>query len=185
MRAAFLTVFVFFGLFNVPSPSAQSEGPQSDGMTVQQFREFAASLPDLPGQIQAIRLLQGSGSARSVALATFGERTGWQLFVFDSVNGSKFELGWKSEKLDDSFSVSYPDALKVFSLGQEQGATFDGCAAHVCPDVFSVLLYVPSKRTSFTAKYVWGKVTYSSKLESPENSSYKAALEQLVKEHRN
>ena len=180
MRPFFLSAVLLSIFLNMAKAMAQNaDSPANDGMTVQQLREFSESLEELPAPIQAIRFFRPDGRERSVALTTNDQKTGWQIFVFDSVPSStRFALTWKSGKLDDGFSVSYPGALKLFDFGHEQGIEFEGCAPHVCPDVFSVLLYVPSKRTAFTAKYVWGKITYSP--ESSENSGYKAALDQLI-----
>ena len=156
-------------------------------MSVGEFRNLADSIPKLPGSIQAIRLFTTSEDQQqiSAAFATFDKKAGWQILMFDSRADEKFHLAWQSGKLDDSFSVSHPDALKVFHFGHENAVEFDGCAPHVCPDVFSILMYVPSKRAASTAKYVWGKVTYSPALDSAAEAPYKSALDQLVSEHRN
>lgn len=186
MRVAFSTVLVLFVLLSTPNSSAQggAQSKSGNGLTVQEFRDFAKNLPDLPGRIEAIRLFQGLRQKEVfIAVATWGRQPGWQLFVFDSTAGVKFHLDWKSGKLDDSFSVSDAGALKVFGFALEQGVEFAGCAPHACPEVFSVLLYVPSKRTAFTAKSVYGKVTYSPGVEASENAPYKAALDQLIREH--
>jgi hypothetical protein len=186
MRGVFKTTLFLFVLLNlpnaVPTAKAQSAG---DGLSAGEFRDFAKSLPELPGRIQAIRLFGKAGrQTSSVAVLTWGERSGWQIFVFGSPLGRNFRLDWKSGKLDDTFYVSDPSNLKVFSfMDGKQGVQFSGCAAHNCPNgVFSLLLYVPSMRTAFVAKSVLGKVTYSPSLESAENSEYKKALVQLVKD---
>ena len=83
--------------------------------------------------------------------------------------------------LDDSFSVSSHGALKIFHLRDEDAVEFSGCAPHVCPDVFSVFIYVPSQKAAFMAQYVWGKVTYSPAIESAADEKYKFALDQLRK----
>lgn len=185
MRTLFRMALVLLIFSSLQNTATCDEGSsESGGLSVVELREFANSLPDLPGRIQAIRLFRESGGQRSsVAVATWAERSGWQIFVFNSPSGKKFQLEWTSGKLDDTFTVSSFHALEIFDLGTELGVSFYGCAPHLCGGgVFSVLLYVPSKRTAFTARYVHGKVTYSPGLESPENSSYKSALDQLVKE---
>lgn len=189
MRTLLPVVLALFVLLNLPNAARSGKSESAGvGLSAAEFRDFAKSLPELPGRIQAIRLFEESGGQRaSVAVATWGEGTGWQVFVFDSPSGRNFRLEWESGKLDDSFSVGDPSALKTFTfMDGKQGVQFSGCAPHNCPsDVFSVMLYVPSKKTAFTARYVWGKVTYSPTQESLENRQYKDALAQLVKEHRN
>lgn len=188
MRAFIAMFVILFGAIAVGNVSAQDEMKSgSGGMSEAELRNLADSLPKLPGSIQAIRFFSASGDQRgiSAALATFEKQAGWQISIFNSRGDQKFQLGWESGKLDDSFSVSSPDALKIFHLGNEDAVEFNGCAPHVCPDVFSILLYVPSKETAFTAKYVWGKVTYSPTLGTAADAQYKSALDQLVSEHRN
>ncbi len=187
MRTAIMVVLLF-GIIATQALSAQDQTKsENGGMSVSEFRDLADSLPKLPGNIQAIRLFRDSGPGQTnfAAIATFSNQMGWQISIFDSPVGRKFKLIWQSGKLDDSFSVSDPSALKLFHLGQEDAVEFEGCALHVCPDVFSILMYVPSKRTSFSVKYVWGKVSYSPVLESPANAPYKSALDQLVSQRRN
>ena len=187
MRAV-ITMFVFLlGVIAVGNVSAQDEMKAgSGGMSVAELRNLADSLPQLPGSIRRSRFFSTSGDQRgTAALATFEKQAGWQISIFNSRGDQKFKLGWESGKLDDSFSVSSPDALKIFHFGSEDAVEFNGCAPHVCPDVFSILLYVPSKGTAFTAKYVWGKVTYSPTLGTAADAQYKSALDQLVSEHRN
>ncbi len=185
MRLAILPLVLLSGL--IAATSAQN-GSQSGccAMSESEFRNLAESLPQLPGRIEAIRLFSAHGNQQvsSVAFATFDKQAGWQVLIFDAPSGHKFQMEWQSGKLDDSLSVSDADALKIFHFRKEDAVEFDGCASHVCPDVFSILLYVPSQRRAFVAKYVWGKVTYSPALDSPTEAQYKSALDQLVREHR-
>jgi hypothetical protein len=188
MRAVITVLAVLSGVIAVSSVSGQDEmKPRNGGMSVAEFRGLADSLPRLPGNIQSISFFRTSGdpSGNSAAFATYERQAGWQITIFNSQGDHKFQMEWQSGKLDDSFSVSSPDALKIFHFGNEDAVEFDGCAPHVCPDVFSVLMYVPSKRAAFTAKYIWGRITYSPSLNSAASSPYKLALDQLVSEHRN
>ncbi|HVA55081.1 MAG TPA: hypothetical protein VNI53_04665 [Gammaproteobacteria bacterium] len=158
---------------------------RNDGLSVNEFRNLATSLPELPGNIQAIRIFRGAETGKySVAFTTFSHQTGWQLFVFNPDGKGKFQLAWKSGKLDDTFHVAGPSDLSVFDFGPEDGIVFHGCARHVCPDVFSVLLYVPKKHTSFVETYVWGKISYSFDIKDSENNRYKSILDELVKARR-
>ncbi len=185
MRTVIPLAFVLLAILNLPSiirgAKAQSPG---DGLSATEFRNFAKSLPRLPGRIQAIRLFnESSGEKSSVAVATWGERSGWRLFVFGSRKGQNFQLEWKSGRLDDTFAVGDPSSLRAFNfLDGTEGISFEGCLRHNCPDVFSILLYVPSLRTAFTATSVYRKVTYSSDMRLPEDEKYKSVLDQLVDE---
>jgi hypothetical protein len=188
MRAIIATFAVLFSFIAVGNVAAQDQiNAGNGGISAAEFRSLADSMPKLPGSIQAIRFFGAPRGQQgtSAALATFQKQAGWQILIFKSRSDQKFQLAWESGKLDDSFSVSSSDALKIFHLGNENAVEFNGCAPHVCPDVFSILLYVPSKGAAFTAKYVWGKVTYSPTLSTAADAQYKSALDQLVSEHRN
>jgi len=121
MRVEFIWLVLLSTTFVASSAAAQNAGVGSGGLSTEQFRDLAESLPQMPAHIQ---------------------------------------------------------------LGSGDAIVFEGCAKHVCPDVFSVLLYDPAARAAFTAKYVWGKITYSPSLNSPKDALYKEALEQLIHERR-
>jgi len=182
-----MVAFVFTSL-SFCGPSAYgSPAATTTGMSVKQFQTFASAIPQLPGDIQAIRLFRtGDSGEMSVVIATYvtpsDKASGWRLFVFSpSASGNGFHMVWKSGKLDYTFTVSWQGALKLFGLTEGDGVVFSGCAPHLCGGtLFSVLLYVPAKRTAFSATFDCGKITYSSGLKSPENRSYKEDLEQLI-----
>ena len=186
MRTIFNTVVLVFTMFAVSSATAQNANIGSGGLSPEQFQTLAASLPRSSAHIQAVRLFARTGDKgeSSAAVATFDLQLGWRLFAFDPSPTKGFVLTWKSGALDDSFAVSDPSALRVFQLASGDAIVFEGCAKHVCPDVFSIVLYVPSARASFIAKYVWGKITYSPSLESLKEGAYKDALDQLIRERR-
>ncbi len=154
------------------------------GLTARELRGFTASLPALPGPIQAMLLLQTTAGRPAVALATFGSRPGWRILVFERGARRKWNLCWNSGKLDDSFAVSSGDQLRIIPVGVESCIAFSGCAQHVCPDVFSALIYIPSKRRVLQATSVWGKTTYSPAVASQEDSSGRQALDWLIDQHR-
>lgn len=174
----FLAVLCSAGLGGAPGP--QSAG---SGLTAAQFRSLAGSLPKLPGRIQAVLLFREAPEGTGAALATLENRGGWHILVFGSRRGHGFKLVWDSGRLGDGFAVSSPSSLRVFSLGGEDAVQFSGCGRHVCPDVFSFMLYIPSLRTSFTATSAYRKVTYSSNMRLPSDEKYKSALDQLIDEH--
>ena len=173
----FVMLLTFVG---TPFASAQS-------LSITEFRNFATSLPKLPGRIAEIRLFdEESGRTASVAIATVGEKTGWRLFVFARSSGGKFTLQWKSGKLPPTFDIE-GTGLQIWNFSDgSQGVTFTGCAAHLCgfdsSSLYSVLLYVPSKRAAFIATSDAGKVSYSANVGAPGNERYRADLDQLVKD---
>jgi hypothetical protein len=170
MRTIFPVALLLFAVLNPPSVTMAAKAQStSDGLSAAEFRAFAKSVPELPGRIQAVLLFRESGGKRAVALATLDERAGWRLFVFNSSSSSTFKLEWKSARLDDSFAVSSPSSLRLFSLGDEDAVQFSGCGRHACPDVF-------------TATSVYGKVTYSSNMRLPADEEYEGALGQLIGE---
>ena len=186
MRFVFILLMFFFLTSMVSNVHSQNPNIGSGGLSADDFRDFVNSLPHLPAPIQAVRFFDAPGNKgkSSVAITTFDSQHGWQLFAFEPDTKGRFVLTWKSDSLDDSFAVSDPGALKIFQLANGDAIVFEGCAKHACPDVFSVLLYVPSVRTTFVAKYIWGNVTYTPSLSSPKEDGYKKALQQLIHEHR-
>jgi hypothetical protein len=182
----FVTVsFLVFVLFAGTASAADKAGEQ-DGISGDELRSLAASLPELPGRIQAFQIVYDSTVQKNgIVLATFSEKSGWQLVMFSPMRDGSFKQTWQSGKLADSFFVSSQSKLKVVSLENEEGVQFEGCASHVCPDVYSILLYVPSKHAAFEANYVWGKVNYSANSDVAENATYKAVLANLLKKHKN
>lgn len=167
--------------------SSDGENPSGDtGLSANQFRNLADSLPPLPGTIQAVQFLRRDGFwINRAAVLTQGKDSGWQIFLFHVESHNNFVLEWRSGKLGDSFAVSSADQLQAYDVGaSEQALKFSGCAAHSCPDVFSVMLYVPSKNAAFTATYTLGKITYFPASDGPEFQFYKKSLDHLIAEHR-
>ena len=168
--------------------TALSQLPPSprQGLSAEELLRFAQSLPALPGRIQTIQFLRDSDGnfPGFVELLTESPESGWQVFVFRFDGANHFTLEWNSGKLDDSFAVSSPDALKVVDLGDEWVTTFEGCAAHACPDVFSALLYSPSRHSAFITTYLRGKVMRSPGLDAPSNRIYKNILNEIVEKRR-
>jgi hypothetical protein len=164
----------------------QSPPAPRHGLAREELLRFARSLPALPGRVQAIQFLRDSDGnfPGFVGLLTQSAQGGWQVFVLRFDGADHFALDWKSGKLDDSFEVSSPDALKTVDLGNEWVITFEGCAAHACPDVFSALLYAPSSHLAFTTNYLRGKITRSGRLEEPTNRIYKNILDDVVERRR-
>lgn len=159
---------------------------QKTGLSASQLQNLVDVLPPKSGSIQSIEFLRSDGfSIDRAAVLTQPRGGGWKILVFHLEKTGKFASEWKSETLPASFAVSSSSAFQARTVGTaEQALQFSGCAAHTCPDVFSVLLYSPLKKTAFTATYVRGKVSYSPNLESPENRDYKDALDEFVKQRR-
>ncbi len=160
---------------------AQAASSQT-GVSADQLRSFAQQLPNMPGRIQSLQILRGEHGPL-ISVARFSADDGWELSVFGINGDGKFAERWHSGKLPDSFHVSYPSALKTFDFGNEDGVEFEGCAPHSCPEVFSILLYVPSISKDFVATSIFGKTTYSQDVLLPQNLRYKQALDQLLKDH--
>lgn len=177
---AFLTCTA---LTKLPAQKRQATG--AGGLSVHQLRNLVNSLPPLPGTIQAIQFLQdGEFQINRAAILTDGAGSGWQVFVFGLESTGKFQLEWKSGRLDDSFAVSSADQFQAYFLSDEQVLKFSGCAAHACPDVFSVMLYVPEKKSAFTATYTLGNVTYSPFGDGTMYRYYKMELDRYIAKHR-
>jgi hypothetical protein len=117
-----------------------------------------------------------------VAISTFREGTGWHVFVYHEIPSTRYQLTWSSGQLEDTFGTSWPGALEVVLLGNEEIIQFQGCALHNCPDVFSFLIYVPSKKLAFKAYSKLGMATFSEKLDERGNEIYKRWLEKRIAE---
>lgn len=131
------------------------------GISGSQLRDIADSLPPSTATIEAIQFLRTDNSIDRAAILMYGETTRWQIFVFRRQPNGKFALEWNSAKLVDLFAESSADQFQPYNSFGEQTFKFSGCAPHNCPDVFSVLLYIPSKSMAIAATYTLGKITYS------------------------
>ena len=160
---------------------AQAASSQA-GISAEQLRSFVRQLPNGPGRIQSLQIFRGK-SGPLISVARFSANDGWRLSLYGEAADGIFEERWHSGRLPYTFRVSYPAALKTFDFGDEEGIEFEGCAPHSCPEVFSILLYVPSINKTFIVTSTFGKVTYSHDALLPQNLAYKQALDQLLKEH--
>jgi hypothetical protein len=184
LLSSFLAVFLTCSA-STTSTAVESDPVSDTGLSVAQLRTIANSLPASPGGIQAIQFLRKDGFWIDRAAFLIQERdSGWQIFVFHRESNDKIALEWKSGKLDDSFATSSPDQFQIVVAASENALKFSGCAAHDCPDVFSVVLYIPSKKTAFSATYIWGEVTYSPASDGSNAQFYKASLDRFIAEHR-
>ena len=182
--SAGLTAFLAWAVL-AKLPAQKKRTTEAGGLSVHQLRNLANTLPPLPGMIQAIQFLQnGKFQINGAAILTDGADSGWQISVFDLESTGKFQLEWKSGRLDDSFAVSSAHQFQTYFLSDEQVLQFSGCAAHACPDVFSVMLYVPSRKSAFTATYTLGKVTYSPSGDGAMYRYYKMELDRYIAKHR-
>jgi hypothetical protein len=185
MRFLVIVLFCFFQP-SVPlcTSAATHTNTAPSGLTEAEFRIFAQALHSLPGRIEAIQIFPATDSGNHlVAVATLGQQTGWQLLVLKISGDSPARIVWKSGVLSDSFAVADGSAMNIYSPGREDDLSFVGCAQHSCPDVFSVLLYVPSKRQAYTVSYVLGKISYSPNLTGTDAEAIKADLNDLLDSH--
>jgi hypothetical protein len=183
MRIRFCVLLLFFGLLAVQHNALWAQAASSQtGLSADQLRNFAQQLPNIPDRIQSLQIMR-SEQGPLISVARFSADDGWELSVFGTNGEGKFAERWHSGKLPDSFRVSYPSALKTFNFGNEDGVEFDGCAPHSCPEVFSILLYVPSINKEFVVTSTFGKTAYSQDVLLPQNLRYKQALDQLLKDH--
>jgi len=166
------------------SVASESETTRGDGLSVAQFRALANLLPTSAGSVDAILLEKDGLWLGRAAILTGRVGIGWQIFVFHREGNGKIALEWKSGKLDESFQVSSPDQFQIVLAASEGALKFSGCAPHNCPDVFSVMLYVPSKKAVFSATYKSGNVTYSPGSEWPDARFYKASLDRFIAQQR-
>lgn len=125
-------------------------------------------------------MFPANGDVNAAAVLTDSHAEGWQHFVCEIAARRKLKIRWKSGPLGNSFAVSSGSALRGYPLGGEQGIEFSGWAAHVCPDVFSVLLYVPSLNRGLIETRTYGKVEYAPPLQGPGYQDYRKLLDSLA-----
>lgn len=160
---------------------ATNSQASKNGLSKQDLVAVAQVLPE-GAQVTAMRLFYGSHTnAQSVALQAAYQR-GWKIFVFSHNRENKWVIEWKSTRLPDSFAVASTEGLRTSGLNGEQGITFSGCAPHMCPDVFSALLYVPSRKKAFVATCNGGHTAYSFP-EGAGTQPYRTALDELLHQH--
>jgi hypothetical protein len=154
-------------------------------LSVAQLQNFTKSLQTSEGRIYAIIpfLDESAGGTTSIAVLTARPRDGWRVAVFASDRKSSFRKIWSSGKLDDSFAVSSASQLAVFGLESGYAISFGGCAAHMCPEIFSELLYVPSMKRAYSATCQDGTVHYSFAVSDEKNADVKSGLDELLRNH--
>ncbi len=177
MKGALTNLFVVVCLL---AAVAYAERPFEDGIKPSQLTQIAQMLPGAP--IYSIRLFREKNKGRISATAlTASKKTGWQIVLISPQGLDGYRKSWVSAKLPESFAVSSPEALRTYGLTDEEGIVFSGCAPHMCPDIFSVMLYVPTQHRAFIGTCDNGETTYSFTL-TASLQDYKAALNDLLQE---
>lgn len=149
------------------------------GITSTELAALAHALPNI--HVLNLRIFrEGSNSRLSAAVLTEVAHVGWRVLIVSPSTPDAYKVSWKSEPLKDSFAVSSPNELSTFGLAHEEAVTFSGCAAHACPDVFSVLLYVPSLHRALTATCTYKQTKYSFESASPD-AQFRGDLNQLLR----
>ncbi len=147
-----------------------------EAITPTELASIARALPS--GPLYSMKLFHEKNDPRlSMAVLSSTKKNGWQVLVVSPRGRDEYTVSWTSPRLADSFEVSDPRNLGTYGLGEEEAVTFSGCGRHVCPDVFSVLLYVPSTHQAFTASCVDGKTSFS-----PTGSKYTEPLRELLRD---
>lgn len=159
-----------------------NHGDVAYGLTASQFTRFSELMSGAEDRIVNVRFLDGTegGYPGSIAVLMQNKFGKWKITVFDRKSDGSFRAVWIESHLDDSFSVSSPQNFNVASLDGHDLLMFSGCAAHVCQDIFSTLIYDPSKHEVYSAKYEFGKIKYSENLTTSINSKYKYLLKKEI-----
>jgi hypothetical protein len=154
-------------------------------LSVAQLQNFTKSLQTSEGKIYSIQLFadRSAGGYTSIAVLTSRPHIGWLVEVFTHSGNDDFHRVWSSGKLDESFAVSSASELTIYGLGSDQAVSFGGCEAHMCPSVFSELLYVPSKKRVYSATCQDGTVQYSFAVSDEKNADIKLGLDELLRNH--
>jgi hypothetical protein len=153
---------------------AQSKSDYEDAVTPQELTKIAQRLP--AGPIYNIKFFHENKNSRlSAAVLSSQTKYGWEILLVSPSNERDYKVTWVSPRLADSFTVSDTRNLDTFGLADGEAISFSGCAPHMCPDIFSVLLYVPWSRRMYTATCQDGKTSYA-----PESGKYKSDLNELL-----
>ena len=177
MKGALTNLFVVVCLL---AAIAHAERPFEDGIKPSQLTQIARMLPESP--IYSIRLFREKNNGRISATAlTASKRTGWQIALISPQGLDGYRKSWVSAKLPESFAVSSPEALRTYGLTDEEGIVFSGCAPHMCPNIFSVMLYVPTQHRAFIGTCDNGETTYSF-MPAAALQGYKTALDDILQE---
>lgn len=164
---------------------AADNDSRNKGISGYQLRDIADSLPPSTGTIEAIQFLRTDNSIDRAAILMYGESSGWQILVFRREPSGKFAVEWKSGKLVAWFAESSAEQFQPYNSFGEQTFKFSGCAPHNCPDVFSVMLYIPSKSMAIAATYTLGKIAYSPPAVAGQGYQiYRNYLDKLIAKQR-
>jgi hypothetical protein len=159
---------------------AHAERPFEDGIKPTQLTQIAHMLPEAP--IYSIRLFREKDNGRiSATVLTASKRTGWQIVLISPQGLDGYHRSWVSAKLPESFAVSSPEALRTYGLSDGDAIVFSGCAPHMCPDIFSAMLYVPKQHRAFVATCNNGQTAYAFTL-TTAFQDYRTALDDILLE---
>jgi len=178
MRTLFVTSCF---LASIAVGVACGEVPFEDGLQPKQLIQIIRTLPSAPiGSIQFFR--EKKDERLSAIILSLKKGDGWQLRLISPRGRTSYSTSWVSEKLSDSFSVSSPTNLSHYWLKDEGAIVFTGCAPHMCPDIFSALLYVPSRHRAFVGTCNNGQVTYTFSPSDEGANEYKEVLNETLQE---
>lgn len=123
------------------------------------FETISKSLPPR-SRIESVRLFNDfQKTASSVAVLT-STKAGWRIYVFAPSGKLGYEAVWNSGTLADTFMVATP-SLEIAQVDEQDAIAFHGCVQHMCPDIFSSFLYVPSLHRAFIGTCRDGKTELS------------------------
>lgn len=150
------------------------------GISIHEFKNIIDKVPDSKAHIESILVFEAE---KRVAILYSKYKRGWGIWVFQKRDLKPWKLMWESPKLDDSFSVSSPDRFKLCNLPTgERGIQFSGCGAHNCSDIYSVMIYVPSKNKSYSVSHILGRIDYSFIPVTGDENLYKEYLSEQIRD---
>lgn len=155
-RVAMAATTVALGLMASSSCCAQQF---EAGVPKAAFASVSKSLP-LGARIESVRLFNDFQKSASSVAVLVSTKTRWRIYVFSPVGRSGYEAVWNSGPLSPTFMVATP-SLRVEQVEEQDAIAFSGCVRHMCPDIFSSFLYVPSLHRAFIGTCHDGKTELS------------------------
>ncbi len=167
-----------FALCMCVTPQVATGQRYAAGVPPEQLIVLGRSLPP-KSSLEAV-LIFNDLRKRSSSVAVLGDvQHGRRLFIFAPAKSGRYTLLWHSSLLTGSFSQDSSQPLKLEPLANEDAVAFSGCAQHMCPEIFSTLLYVSSQHRAFIGTCDRGTTHYDFVL-TANHEEVRSALDKIL-----
>lgn len=150
------------------------------GIPVDQLSGVSRLLPPI-SDVEAVKIFQDLKQQGSLVALLVGLKHGRELFIVSPHKSKQYAVRWHSSLLAGSLDVISFDPLKLETLNDGDAISFSGCAQHMCPDIFSTLLYVPSQNRAFVGTCDRGTTHYDFVLDA-SHEEVRSVLERRLRD---